>query len=251
MKQLPLLFLCIAATALSGFKADLTAEQILKKAEAKLLSSTMVAELDITVQRPKWSKQMSLKTWTKGTEYAMAYVMGPAKDKGTVYLKSGDNVWNFLPKIKKTIKIPSTLLSQSWMGTDLSTDDLVKLSSLTTDYTAKRVGYETVSGRSCYKLELTPKDESDVLWGKLVICIDKVDFIQLKTIFYDEDLEEVNILTGSEIKTLGGKKLASKYVMKPAGKSNQSSTVVYKSMKFNSPLNTSFFTKDNMSKVQP
>jgi len=235
-----------------GFTADgLTAEQILKKAEAKLTSSTMIVDLDITIKRPKWTKNMSLKTWSKGSGYALAYVTGPDKDKGTVYLKSGNDVYNYLPKIKKTVKLPATLLSQNWMGTDMSTDDLVKLTKLTSDYSATLTGSETVSGRECHVITLTPKDEADVLWGKLVICIDKKDYIQMKTVFYDEDLEAVNTMVSSDVKTLGGKQMASKMVMTPAGKKGQSTTVVYKSIKFNSPIGNDFFTKANMPNVKP
>jgi outer membrane lipoprotein-sorting protein len=241
----------LGSIAISMTTAELTAEQILARAEQKLVSSTMVADMEITIQRPKWTKSMSLKTWAKGTEYAMAYVKGPEKDKGTVYLKAKDEVYNYLPKIKKTIKLPAALLSQNWMGTDMSTDDLVKLTQITKDYDAKLGSSKTVSGRDCYTIVLTPKATADVLWGQLIICIDKKDYIQLKTQFYDEDMELVNTATGSDIKSMGGKMMASKMVMQPAGKSGQKTTVVYTSMTFNSTISQSFFTKSNMSAVKP
>jgi outer membrane lipoprotein-sorting protein len=228
-----------------------TAEQILKKAEQKLSATSVIAEMDITITRPRWTKKMSLKTWAKGTEYAVAYVTGPDKDKGTVYLKSGNDVYNYLPKIKKTVKLPATLLSQNWMGTDMSTDDLVKLTQLTQDYSATVSGSKMVSGRDCYEITLTPKADADVLWGKLVTCIDKKDYIQLKTVFYDEDLEAVNTMVASEIKNLGGKMIASKMVMTPAGKAGQSTKVVYRSMTFNKTIPSAFFTKANMPNVKP
>lgn len=231
--------------------APISADQILKKAEAKLTSSTIIAEMDITIQRPKWTKTMSLKTWGKGPEYAMAYVMAPAKDEGVVYLKSKSEVYNYLPKIKKTVKLPAALLSQNWMGTDLSTDDLVKLTKLTADYEARLVGSKMVSGRDCHKIDLEPKDDADVLWGKLVLYIDKKEFVQMKTVFFDEDLEVVNTMTSSNLKNMGGKMMPSVMVMRPEGKEGHSTTVRYKSMKFNSPIPASFFTKGNMSMVKP
>lgn len=235
----------------SSFTTGLTAEQILKKAEQKLMASTVEATMDVTIKRPKWTKTMSLKTWSKGTDYAMAYILGPEKDKGTVYLKSQNEVYNYLPKIKKTVKLPATLLAQNWMGSDLSTDDLVKMSNYLQDYNASLSGSETVSGRSCYKITLTPKSTADVIWGKLVVCIDKTDYIQLKTVFYDEDLEVVNTLIGSGIKNFGGKNLASKFVMTPSGKSGENTTLVYKNVSFNTPIAASFFTKSNMPQVKP
>ncbi|MGB0849654.1 MAG: outer membrane lipoprotein-sorting protein [Bacteroidia bacterium] len=241
----------LGSIAISMKNAPISANQILKKAEDKLTSSTIVSEMDITITRPKWSKTMSLKTWGKGSDYAMAYVMAPDKDKGVVYLKSKSEVYNYLPKINKTVKLPAALLSQNWMGTDMSTDDLVKLTKLTSDYNASIDGSEMVSGRDCYKINLLPKDEADVLWGKLVLCIDKKEFVQMKTVFFDEDLEVVNTMTSSNLKNMGGKIMPSKMVMKPEGKKGHSTQVTYKSMKFNSPIPTSFFTKGNMPKVKP
>ncbi len=241
----------LGAIAISMNTATPTAEQILKKAEQKVSSTSVIAEMDITITRPRWTKNMSLKTWAKGTEYAVAYITVPDRDKGTVYLKSGNDVYNYLPKIKKTVKLPATLLSQNWMGTDMSTDDLVKLTQLTQDYSATVSGSKMVSGRDCYEITLTPKADADVLWGKLVTCIDKTDYIQLKTVFYDEDLEAVNTMVASEIKNLGGKMLASKMVMTPAGKAGQSTTVVYQSMTFNKTIPSTFFTKANMPNVKP
>ena len=227
-----------------------TAEQILAKAEQKLQSSSVIATMDITIKRPRWTKNMRLKTWSKGTEYAVAYVMGPDKDKGTVYLKAKDNVYNYLPKIKKTVKLPAALLSQNWMGTDMSTDDLVKLTRLTKDYSAVVTGSQTVSSRECYEITLTPRADADVLWGKLVTYIDKKDYIQLKTVFYDEDLESVNTMVASNIKSMGGKILASKMVMTPTGKPGNSTTVVYSNMIFNKAISSTFFTKANMPNVK-
>ncbi|MDB4107144.1 outer membrane lipoprotein-sorting protein [Bacteroidia bacterium] len=241
----------LGSVAISMNTVAITAEQILKKVEQKLAASTMIAEMDIRIKRPKWTKTMSLKTWAKGTDYAMAYITGPDKDKGTVYLKAKNNVYNYLPKIKKTVKLPAALLSQNWMGTDMTTDDLVKLTKLTSDYRAELTGSQMVSGRDCHVIELIPREDADVLWGKLLLCIDKKGYIQMKTVFYDEDEEVVNTMVSSDVKNLGGTLMASKMVMTPAGKKGQSTTVTYRSMKFNAPISNEFFTKLNMPKVKP
>jgi outer membrane lipoprotein-sorting protein len=228
-----------------------TADTILARAEQKLKSSSVISTMSITIKRPRWTKNMHLKTWSKGTEYAVAYVMGPDKDKGTVYLKAKSNVYNYLPKIRKTVKLPAALLSQNWMGTDMSTDDLVKLTRLTKDYSAVVTGSQTVSTRECYEITLTPRVDADVLWGKLVTYIDKKDYIQLKTVFYDEDLEPVNTMVASKIKSMGGKILASKMVMTPTDKPGHSTTVVYSNMAFNKAISSTFFTKANMANIKP
>ncbi len=247
-------FIGIAVLSISAIAMNMTtptADQILKNAEQKLIASSVIADIDITIKRPRWTKNMSLKTWSKGANYTLAYITGPEKDKGTVFLKTQNEVYNYLPKIKKTVKLPATLLTQNWMGTDMSTDDLVKLTQLTKDYSATVTGNQIVSGRECYEITLIPRATANVLWGKLVTCIDKKDYIQMKVVFYDEDLEPVNTMIASDVKILGGKMIASKMVMTPAGKVGQSTTVVYRSMAFNQAINNTFFTKANMPNVKP
>lgn len=244
------LFAILCVTG-SWTNVDLSAIEILQRAERNAKSSTVITELTVSIKRPKWDKTMVLKTWTKGTEYAMAYVIQPDRDKGTVYLKANNEVWNYLPKIRKTVKLPAMVLAQNWMGTDMSTDDLMKLTSLTTDYKATVTGKSEVSGRTCYVIKLDPTDEAEVLWGRIEVNIDEKDFMNLKTVLYDEDLEVVNTITGSEIKTMGGKVQPSKWVVVPEGKSGHSTTIMHNSVTYNSPLSVSFFDKANMSTVRP
>jgi outer membrane lipoprotein-sorting protein len=233
-------------------KADQpNALQVLKKVEKKLVSSSMYAELNITIKRPRWTKNMTLNTWSKGSDYAAAYVSSPEKDKGTVYIKTTNNVYNYLPRIRKTVKLPATMLNQSWMGTDLSADDLVKLTRLANDYSAKIIGSQKVSGRDCYEIELLPKSSADVLWGKLLLYIDKIEYIQLKTVFYDEDISVVNTLVCSELKVFDGRKLASRLVMTPANKTGYQTTIVYSKIIFDKLIPDSFFSKENIAKIKP
>lgn len=247
-----LLFYTVAVCFFYSFtNLTVTPQDILRKAEQKLTSSTITSELEITIQRPKWTKKMGLKTWGKGTDYAMAYVLSPTKDAGTVYMKSNNEVYNYLPKIKRIVKLPTALMSQNWMGTDLSTDDLVRLSQLTADYKPVLKSSQVIGGRDCYVIDLTPLPEADVIWGKLRIMIDKKDFIQMKTIFYDEDMEVVNVLLSSDIKRIGGKTLATTMVIKPSSKLGYSTTVHYRNIIFDKPIPSSFFTKENMPKVRP
>ena len=230
---------------------NLSSVEILKRAEAQLSASSLIAEMDVSIIRPRWTKTMRMKVWSKGADYAMAYVMGPEKDKGTVYLKSKSEVYNYLPKIKKTIKLPAALLGQNWMGTDMTTDDLMKLTRISVEYNATNVGTEVVSGRNCYVLKLVPKPNADVIWGQLKLWIDTKNYIQMKSVFYDEDIEPVNTVEASQVKLVGGKTIATKIVVTPHAKEGHSTTVTYRNVEFNSPINTTFFTKGNMPQVKP
>lgn len=225
------------------------AREIVRRADEKVRGKTSVAEMTITTVRPKWTRSMDLKAWSKGKDLALILIQSPKKDKGITYLKRRKEVWNWLPSLERTVKLPPSMMSQSWMGTDFTNDDLVKESSVTDDYDHKIVGSDTILERDCYKIEMLPKPDAAVIWEKVIIWIDKKDFLQLRVEFYDENNELVNTLVGSEIKMLGGRLLPSKLEMFPADKPGQKTEIVYKNMVFDKPLDDSFFSTENMTKI--
>lgn len=231
--------------------SSLTAEQIILKSEQHISAGQVTADLKVDVKRSSWSKSMEIKTWALGTDLAMAYIKSPEKDKGTVFLKTEDAVYNYLPKINKVIKMPMNLLAQKWMGTDMSTDDLVKGTTFSKDYNATLLGSETVNTRNSYKLKLLPKADADVLWGRIDLWIDKATYNQMKMKFYDEDLELVHTITGKNIKKMGGIDVVSQYTIVPANKKEQTTTLTYQSLDIKTKLSADFFTKENMKKVRP
>lgn len=142
------------------------------------------------------------------------------------------------------------MMSQSWMGTDFSNDDLVKEASVIEDYEHKIVGEELVEGRNCYVIELLPKASAAVIWGKVSMWIDKKDYLMLKVAYFDEDNELVNTMQCSDIKTTGGKLLATRMEMIPADKKGNKTVLIYNSLEFDKPIADTFFTTQNMPKVK-
>ena len=141
------------------------------------------------------------------------------------------------------------MMNQSWMGSDFTNDDLVRQSSIVVDYTHKIVGSQTLEGRDCYKILLTPKPNAPVVWGKVEMWISKKDFLQLQSKMYDEDGYLVNTMRGSKIKNLGGRVLPSYMEMIPADKPNQKTVLEYKRMVFDKPMSDGFFSVQNMKRV--
>ena len=223
---------------------------IVKKAEDRMRGKTSYAVMSISTVRPKWTRTMELKAWTKGNAYTMILLTAPAKDKGTAFLKRKKEVWNWLPSLERTIKLPPSMMSQSWMGTDFTNDDLVKESSILEDYTHKLLGSEQRGGRDCHKIELIPKPESAVVWGKIVVWIDKKDYIQMRSELYDEDGALSQTMISSDLKMLDGRMLPSRLEMIPVDKKGHSTTIVYTSLVFDKPIEDSFFTVDNLTKIR-
>lgn len=226
------------------------ARDIVKKADEKMKGKTATASITIQTVRPNWSREMTLKSWSKGNDWSMILVTAPAKDKGIVYLKRKKEVWNWIPSIERNIKLPPSMMSQSWMGTDFSNDDLVKEASVIEDYEHKIVGEELVEGRNCYVIELLPKASAAVIWGKVSMWIDKKDYLMLKVAYFDEDNELVNTMQCSDIKTMGGKLLATRMEMIPADKKGNKTVLIYNSLEFDKPIADTFFTTQNMPKVK-
>ena len=230
--------------------SQMTADEIIEKAEDRMRGTTSYAEMTVTTIRPKWKREMKIKSWTKGDDYSVTLVLSPAKDKGTVFLKREKEIWNYIPSIERTIKMPPSMLTQSWMGTDMTNDDLVKESSLKDDYKKKIVGTETVEGLECYKIVMTPRENVNSIWGKIIIWISKKDYLQLKTKFYDEDNELVNTILGKEVKTLGGKMLPSVMEIIPAKKKGQKTRMTYTKAEFDIEIKDEIFTTQYIKRIK-
>jgi outer membrane lipoprotein-sorting protein len=239
-----ILFLLVFNTIFSQ-----TAKEIVEKTDEKMRGSTSQATLLIRTIRPTWSREMRVKTWEKGRVYSMIYVESPQKDKGIVFLKRKNEVWNWIPSIEKIIKLPPSMMSQSWMGTDFSNDDLVKESSIVNDYSHEFSGDTVISNRNCYLITLIPKAEAAVVWGKLVVAIDKKDLVELHVRFYDEDGSLVSIMNAYDVKLMDGRLIPTRMEMIPADKKGQRTEMIYEKISFNKPIADGFFTTEQMKSV--
>lgn len=242
--------LLLAGNRWVGAQQPEDAAAIVRKADERMRGKTSFAEMSISTVRPKWTRSMDIKVWTKGNHFALILVQAPAKDKGTAFLKRKKEVWNWLPSLERSIKLPPSMMSQSWMGTDFTNDDLVKESSIVDDYTQKILGSEEQDGRECHKIELLPKPETAVVWGKIIVWISKKDYIELRSEFYDEAGVLNQTMVASDVKMLGGKLLPARMEMTPEGKKGHKTTILYKNLVFDKPLEDDFFTIGNMTKVE-
>ena len=244
-KILLLLFFHLSIIALSQ-----EAKDIVKKADEKAKGKTSVANITIQTIRPTWTREMTVKAWTKGNDLSFILVLAPAKEKGVVFLKRKKEVWNWIPSIERNIKMPPSMMSQSWMGTDFTNDDLVKEASILEDYNHSFLEDITIDRRICYKIQLLPKPKSAVVWGKVIMDIDKKDFMMLHVEYYDEDGVLINTMHCSDIKLLGDRLLPGKMEMVPASKKGNKTVLIYNSLIFDTPLDDSFFNTQNITKAK-
>lgn len=252
-KKIFFLFAVIPALALVRISLQqtmLTAKEIVERAENQIKGKTSISDVEIQIVRPTWTRTMKLKAWTQGDSLSMILITAPAKDQGTVFLKRKKEVWNWVPSIERVIKLPPSMMTQSWMGTDFTNDDLVKESSMVDDYSQKIIGDSVIEQRKCWKIEMIPLPHAAVVWGKIILWIDQKDFLELRAEFIDEDNKLVNVMRASDIKMLGGKLLPAKMEMIPVEKEGQKTILINNSIVFNQTLTSDFFTVENMKKVR-
>lgn len=227
----------------------MSAKEIIEQADQKMRGESSKATVKMTIIRPSWQREMTMKSWSKGSAYSLIVITAPARDKGTAFLKREKELWNWQPTIDRTIKMPPSMMMQSWMGSDFTNDDLVRESSIVKDYEHELLGTDTIEERVCYKLKLTPKPDAPVVWGKILSWIGKEAFMQLKTEFYDEDGYLVNTMYGKQVKTFDGRLLPSLLEMVPADEEGHKTRLEYVSLNFDINIDPSFFSIQNMKRV--
>jgi outer membrane lipoprotein-sorting protein len=227
------------------------ATHIVKKADAKLRGEqSSKSKMTMKIVRPSWDRTISFKNWTKGTDYSMVLITAPASEAGQSFMKYKREMWNWNPTINRMIKLPPSMLSQGWMGSDFTNDDLLNQSSIVVDYHHTLEGTETVEGRMCYKIKLIPKEDAPVVWGSIMMWIDTNDYLQLKALYYDEDDYLIKTELGEQIKTMGGRIIPSRFVLIPADENGHKTIVEIEWIEFNIPMETGFFTQQNMKRLR-
>lgn len=247
MKRLLIVLLILLAGNFS-FAQDIM--KIVKEADEKIRGTSSKGIYTMTIERPSWSRSITMKSWTLGTDYSLIYITSPAKEKGQVFLKRKNEMWNWVPSIDRMIKIPPSMMMQSWMGSDFTNDDLVKESSLVKDYSHKLLGEDKIEGYDCYKIELIPHEDAPVVWGKIFMWVSKEDLLWLKAEFYDEDDFLVNTEILTDIKKMDDRVIPTRMEMIPADKEGHKTVMIFKDIDFEAPLKESFFSIQNMKRIR-
>ncbi len=243
-------FLIITIASLFNFTHAETAKEIVRKANELVRANSSYSELTLSIIKPDWSREIAMKAWSLEPDYSLVLITKPAKEKGTVFLKRKREVWNWIPTVNKAIKIPPSMMLQSWMGSDFNNDDLVRQSSIVEDYEHEIITEEKYDEYDCYKIKLIPKPEAGVVWGKILTWITKKGHIQLRSDYYDEDDFLIKSMIGSNIKKMGGRTFPTHWEMIPHDKTGQKTMMDYKDIKFNIKTNQSFYSQKNMKRVR-
>ncbi|MCP4553331.1 MAG: outer membrane lipoprotein-sorting protein [Bacteroidetes bacterium] len=208
--------------------------------------------MTMSIIRPEWSRTFTMQSWSLGNDFYIIYITAPARDKGQIFMKRKNEMWNWMPTINRMIKIPPSMMMQSWMGSDFSNDDVVRANSIVEDYTHRMIGEKEIEGLNCYEIELIPLDDAPVVWGKVIMWIAKEKYFQLQTEYYDDYMELVNIAKGSEIEMMDGKEIPTLLSISPVDKPKNITELKITYQDFDIPsITKSFFSQQNMKRIRP
>lgn len=253
-KEAIILFIGLLISHLGVFAQtdDPRAKEIVRKAQNITLGKNSSSTMTMQIVRPEWTRTVSMQSWSIGTDYYIIYVTAPARDKGQVFLKRENNMWNWMPSIGRMIKIPPSMMMSSWMGSDFNNDELMKESSLVVDYTHKIVGEETIDTYECYKIELIPLPEAPVVWNKVFLWISKAHDFAIKAEYYGKNNELVNQQISSDIKMMDGRLLPTKVTIEPVQKPGQQTILTIDKIKFDDPsINADMFSIQMIKQIRP
>ena len=229
---------------------DLTARQIIEKADRNMQGESSISTMTMTIKRPGWERSIGFKNWAKGRNLALTLVTTPAKEKGQAFLKRGTDMWNWVPSIGRLIKLPPSMMSQGWMGSDYTNDDILNESSLVADYRQELTGTEEYGGTRCYKVSLVPREESGVVWGKIITWVSTGDFLFLKTEYYDENQTLMRTETAGDIRLMDGRRIPTRMEIIPAENPDNRTLVVIQAIDFDVDIDDGFFSQQNMKSVK-
>ncbi len=243
-KPIWLLLLCLLFP-LGQAWAQEDAAAIVKRAFTHMRGRASLATVTMTIHRPDWQRVVTIESWTLGEADSIFTITAPPKDRGNGTLKKGHEMWMYNPKVNRVIKLPPSMMSQAWMGSDFSNNDLSKTDSILKDYRHSLEGSETVGGKKVYHIKCMPKPQAPVVWGMMTLQI-RQDDVFLKQVFYDEDLKPVKILSFMDIKEMGGRLFPAKWRMQKAEAKDQYTLLEYQRLEFKDSLPRSLFTLSSL-----
>ena len=222
--------------------SDGFAEYILNKIDDLYRGTKSRGVMAMEIKTRHWNRSMEAETWSLGIKYSLVRILKPSKEKGTATLKADDDLFMYLNKTGRTVKITSGMMGSSWMGSHFTNDDLVKGSRMAEDYIVEYSGEGKKGAIETCRLTLVPRPDAPVVWGKITVTVRNSDLQPLEQLFYDEDGREARVLEFTNHQEVNGRTMPTKMTMRPLDGSGESTSIVWKEIDFKVKLNKGFFT---------
>lgn len=223
------------------FSETVSALEIMKKMEQNLRGNSSFGTVSMEIVTPNWQRQIDIDFYLSGTDNAMVKITAPPKEAGISTLRVGNVIWQYMPGVERTIKIPLSMMMQPWMGSNFTYDDMMKATTLVNDYQHKLIGAEILDGEKIWKIESVPNPGVPVVWGKQVFFVGS-DYLPRREEFYDEKGRLVKVLEFSGFQQMGERMFPSKWKMIDRNKKGHFTLLKYKSLKFDVPIKPDMFS---------
>jgi len=210
-------------------------------------SQSSYARMRMTVTRKRGERMLELEAWSQGDDDALIVIRSPAREAGTATLRTADGLWNYAPRADRLIRIPTGLLSESWMGSHFTNDDLVRETSYLDDYEAALSRVER-DGTPYLQATLTPRPEAPVVYSRLVFLISPDDWIPLRAEYYDDE-EVIRTMVFEDVETIAGKKIPMTMILQPTDEPEERTVVEYLELELDIPVDASLFTRQGLRRV--
>jgi hypothetical protein len=232
----------LAALCGRAAAADPDARGLVEAAETLLWGRTLVADAEMRITTPAWTKAVGMRVWMERPGRSFVRVTAPPKEAGICSLRIASEMWNYVPAIERTIKVPPSMMLQPWLGSDFSNDDLVKESSLVDDYEHRVAGVVEVDGAEAYRVEGLPKPGAPVVWGRVVYTIRKSDRVPLRLEYFDERGTPLRVLTYSDVRPVGGRSIPTRWEMQPLDKPGKRTTITVRTATYDRAIDPDVFS---------
>ncbi len=237
-----LVFCCLPVMSAQAMEV----EELIQHIDRLWRGETSRAEMSMTVNTRRYERTMTMEAWSKGKDYSLVVIREPIKDRGIATLKVEENIWNYLPKINRVTKVPSSMMAGSWMGSHFTNDDLIRESTFEDDYDSSITFEGERDGKSVYELTSLPKPDAAVVWGKVVMSIEQQTLAPFKALYYDEEGVLVRTLTFDQPQQIEDRTVPMRMSLQPEDKPDESTVIVYHSIEFGVPLEVSFFSLQSL-----
>lgn len=223
-------------------------QEILRRVDDMWRGESSAGLMTMKIKTAHWERTLKMKGYSKGKELSLMRIVYPKSEAGTGTLKVDDNIWNYLPKTRRVMKVPSSMMMGSWMGSHFTNDDLVKESRLEDDYDFELLQKTAENGTLLYEITLLPKQEAAVVWGKIVITVQADDLVPVLEEFYDEDGVLVRRMTFGNVTVLQDRTVPLTLKIVPVDKPEEYTEIIYEKLLFDIPIEDDFFSLQNLKR---
>ena len=228
---------------------SLTAREIIDLSDKAVRGDSQIARYTITIKTRKWTRTMKMTAWDmKKGKKSFSEITAPKKDEGNRFLLIDKNMWQYNPRIQKAIKLSPSMMLESWMGSDFTNDDIVKESSIVEDYNHTLIGKETVNGSECYKIQLDPKPDAAVVWGKIIYFARTSDYLPVREEFYNEHNVKKKEMSCSDFKKMHDRVVPARYRMETMGNKDKYTEMIIDEIQVNVPISPRVFSRQNLQR---